>query len=102
MGGCGTTRIPWSIPIHSDGATWRFSVQMSPLGLLAIDNVLEYDAASALLRRRSGNGGWDAPSEISPPKKSRRANGLVFVDVDTLQWMFRIGLDTWKSQWLPL
>jgi len=102
--GCGTTRVPWSVPICNDGSSWRFAARMSPLGLLGIDNLLEYDAASAHLRRRSANGGWGSPEGITPPinTRGRRASSLVIVDVDTQCWKFRIGLDKWLSAWAPL
>ena len=101
--GCGTAKLPWSMPIWIDGACWRFAVKMKPLGVVCIDNLLEYDAAAAVLRRRSGNGGWGAPSDLTPPRsrKGRRVASVVTVDVDTLNWSFRVGLDEWISQWVP-
>ncbi|CAJ1339574.1 unnamed protein product [Effrenium voratum] len=98
--GCGTTKISWSLPIMVDGARWRFAVRMKPLGVLCLDNLLEYDAAGAVLRRRSANGGWGAP-DVQLPTKGRRATSVVLVDVDTLNWRFRIGLDAWLSKWVP-
>ncbi len=101
--GCGTAKIPWSLPIYIDGACWRFAVKMKPLGVVCLDNLLEYDAAAAVLRRRSANGGWGAPSDLQPPvsMKGRRAASVVIIDVDTLNWSFRVGLDKWISHWVP-
>lgn len=101
--GCGTAKIPWSLPICIDGACWRFAVKMKPLGVVCLDNLLEYDAAAAVLRRRSANGGWGAPSDLQPPVsiKGRRTASVVIIDVDTLNWSFRVGLDKWISHWVP-
>lgn len=102
--GCGTAKIPWSSPIWLDDSCWRFAVKMKPLGVLCVDHLLEYDAAAAVLRRRSANGGWGTPSDLQPPvsRKGRRASSVVMLDVDTATWSFRIGLEQWLSHWVPL
>ena len=102
VAGCGTQKVTWSVPLLLDGAAWRFAVRMRPLGVLCIEQLVEYDAAAAMLRRRSSSGGWGAP-ELQPPvsRKARREASRVLVDLDTLSWRFRIGLDDWLSDWIP-
>eukprot|EP00927_Polykrikos_kofoidii_P039301 TRINITY_DN33718_c0_g1_i2.p3 TRINITY_DN33718_c0_g1~~TRINITY_DN33718_c0_g1_i2.p3 ORF type:complete len:201 (+),score=38.21 TRINITY_DN33718_c0_g1_i2:153-755(+) len=98
----GACKVVWSVPMVVDGGLWRFSVRMSPLGVLCLENVLEYDAATALVRRRSASGGWGVPDGISPPlRNGRRRAGVVLIDVDTWRWLFRVGLDGWRSPWAP-
>ena len=79
--GCGTAKISWSLPICLDGASWHFAVQMKPLGVLCVDHLLEYDAAAAVLRRRSANGGWGAPRDLQPPVSKKPGFAYFFFEI---------------------